>query len=71
MGVLVMSAEWKNREVELPELDIPVLVATRIGDVVPAILVKLSTEPFFCDYDSEGHLTDEDVTHWMPFPEPP
>ena len=83
-GVTVQK--WIPVTERLPEADGDYLVFER-GYIVPAIRVlsfakdgrKVDKYDFYRGwknvwyrYDSEwGHLTIDDVTHWMPLPEPP
>jgi hypothetical protein len=64
--------KWISVKDRLPEslIDKDYLVCDNFSNLAP-----LSTASYFkgewFDYKGDKHLYSEDITHWMPLPEPP
>lgn len=61
--------EWISVNDRLPDKYVNVLVYTECKDIFTAAAVETGAESIKWE-DDYGYL-DDDVTHWMPLPEPP
>jgi hypothetical protein len=65
-------SEWISVKEKLPSDDQYVLVAMTTGYVTQACIYHSATQgDVFCDTDGETWIPLQDVSHWMPLPEPP
>lgn len=63
------ESEWISVKDRLPDKYVNVLVYTECKDIFTAAAVETDAESIKWE-DDYGYL-DDDVTHWMPLPEPP
>lgn len=64
-------SEWISVREKLPELFRGVLAYCPKRQNIYELYLNLRGEWHFFDMTVAGALLDEEVTHWMPLPEPP
>lgn len=66
-----LQNQWVSVKERLPEEDMNCLVRCRNLLYDTYIAIYTLKEKTFSGFDHEGYMTDFNVTHWMPIPEPP
>ncbi len=64
----IAASPWRSVEDELPDKNTDVLFYDENGQFHNGVMSRFRGYTEFIDYDGN---TLHDITHWMPFPEPP